>query len=94
VLMAIHVFVPGSYLPPVLSSLVPWIPPQTIISLPVQTAPFFGGNSPIRFGETKADSVVSGSAYLANNSASFVKRRCAARLGSLALEPFSGIGPL
>jgi hypothetical protein len=38
VAVAIHVSVPGSYLPPVLKKLLPPPnPPQTIISLPVQT---------------------------------------------------------
>jgi hypothetical protein len=35
--VAVQLFVPGLYLPPVFNSL-PLYPPQTIISLPVQTA--------------------------------------------------------
>jgi hypothetical protein len=38
VLMAVQLSVPGLYLPPVLKELLPFQPPQTIISLPVQTA--------------------------------------------------------
>jgi hypothetical protein len=38
VLVAVHVFVLGSYLPPVFNRLPLLYPPQTIISLPVQTA--------------------------------------------------------
>jgi len=37
VFMAVQLFVLGSYLPPVFSSLDPSYPPQTIISLPLQT---------------------------------------------------------
>jgi hypothetical protein len=48
--------------------------------------PFFSGNSPIRFEKTKADSVASGSAYLANNCASLAKRHQAAKLRRLAFE--------
>ena len=36
--VAIQVSVLGLYLPPVLTGVVPFVPPQTIISLPVQTA--------------------------------------------------------
>jgi len=38
VLVAVQVFVLGLYLPPVFKSLKVPTPPQTIISLPVQTA--------------------------------------------------------
>jgi hypothetical protein len=38
VLVAVQVSVAGSYLPPVFTSLFPSFPPQTIISVPVQTA--------------------------------------------------------
>ena len=37
VLVAVQVFVPGLYLPPVFRG-IPLLPPHTIISLPVQTA--------------------------------------------------------
>ena len=37
-LVAVQLLVPGSYLPPVLKELVPSFPPQTVISLPFQTA--------------------------------------------------------
>ena len=37
-LVAVQLFVPGLYLPPVFKKLEPCPPPQTIISLPVQTA--------------------------------------------------------
>jgi hypothetical protein len=37
-LVAIQASVPGLYLPPVFKSLVPSKPPQTIISMPIQTA--------------------------------------------------------
>ena len=37
--VAIQLFVPGSYLPPEFNRTAFWfVPPQTIISLPVQTA--------------------------------------------------------
>ena len=36
--VAVHVFVPGLYVPPVLMALPETYPPQTTISLPVQTA--------------------------------------------------------
>ena len=38
VLVAVQLFVPGLYLPPVFKTAAEVIPPQTIISLPVQTA--------------------------------------------------------
>jgi hypothetical protein len=38
VLVAVQLSVLGLYLPPVLTSLLPIHPPQTIISLPVKTA--------------------------------------------------------
>jgi hypothetical protein len=38
VLVAVQLFVPGLYLPPVFTLFVPSYPPQTIISLLVQTA--------------------------------------------------------
>ena len=38
VLVAIQLSAPGLYLPPVLKSVLELYPPQTIISLPVQTA--------------------------------------------------------
>jgi len=37
VLVALQLFVVGSYLPPVLKKLLPLYPPHTIISVPVQT---------------------------------------------------------
>jgi len=41
VLVAVQLSVLGSYLPPVFKLLVPLYPPQTIISVPVQTAVWF-----------------------------------------------------
>ena len=38
VLVAVQLSVPGLYRPPVFVPLEPSVPPQTIISLPVQTA--------------------------------------------------------
>ena len=38
VLVAVQLSVLGLYLPPVLKKVLPLYPPQTIISLPVQTA--------------------------------------------------------
>jgi len=38
VLVAVQLFVPGLYLPPVLNRLLPLNPPHTIISLPLHTA--------------------------------------------------------
>ena len=37
-LVAVQLSMPGLYLPPVFETLLPSNPPQTIISLPVQTA--------------------------------------------------------
>jgi hypothetical protein len=36
--VAVQLSVPGSYLPPVLKELLAFVPPQTIIRLPVHTA--------------------------------------------------------
>jgi hypothetical protein len=38
VLVAVHLFVPGLYLPPVFRRLLSFCPAQTIISLPVHSA--------------------------------------------------------
>lgn len=63
------------------------------------TSPVISANSPIKFGETKADSVASGSTNLANSCASFAETDLADQLtariredlGTDALDPEANV---